>query len=118
MGALATKLLVSMLADAQITGRFSESSIVMIELRKLALPVLIGLVIIPAAHGQTSVQPACCGPDSMYNEQNSTPLQFQEDNATGQACCGLGSQYEIEQERQPEWMQNWQQRQNQDKDNQ
>jgi len=90
----------------------------MIKLRKLAFPVLVGLVIIPAAHGQTWVQPACCGPDSMYNEQNSTPLQFQENNATGQACCGLGSQYEIEQERQREWMQNWQQRQTQDEDNQ
>jgi hypothetical protein len=97
---------------------FQKVQSAMIKLRKLAFPVLVGLVIIPAAHGQTWVQPACCGPDSMYNEQNSTPLQFQEDNATGQACCGLGSQNEIEQERQRELMQNWQRRQNQDEDNQ
>jgi hypothetical protein len=85
----------------------------MINLSKAAFPAVVGLAIIPAAHGQTWAQPACCGPDSMYNEQNSTPLQFQEDNATGQACCGPGSQFEIEQERQREEMQNWQQQQNQ-----
>jgi hypothetical protein len=56
------------------------------------------LAITSAAHAFFPGQEACCGPSSMYNEQNSSPLQFQEDNATGQACCGLGSQYEIDRE--------------------
>jgi hypothetical protein len=39
--------------------------------------VVLGLAIaVPAA---AQMQEACCGPSSMYNEQNSTPLQFQDE---------------------------------------
>jgi len=76
-------------------------------MKRIALAAALGLALTPAAHG--GELGICCGPGSFYNEQNSTPLQFQEDNATGHACCGRGSEYEIQRAWQEEFQQQQQQ---------
>lgn len=74
-------------------------------MRIVLTAAVVAISLTTSAYASFPGQEACCGPSSMYNEQNSTPLQFQEDNSTGQACCGLGSQFEMERERQQEQMQ-------------